>query len=309
MIKFYKNRKWFYIFSLALMIIGVVMVFVKGVHLDIQFSGGAKISYDYKGDIDVSEVESIATDIIGKKASAQTQTAVSEDKDVKSIVISFGGKSSITPEKLDKLTKAINEKFSDNKIVQGETQSVEPYIGERFFKRGLIAMAIASVFIVIYVTIRFKKISGFSAAITSLIALLHDVLLVFFTFVIFGIPINDGFVAVILTILGYSVNDTIVIYDKLRYNTRLHGNKMTYQEIADLSINECMTRTVNTALMATCAIALVFIFALINGLTSVSNFALPMMVGIISGCYSTLTVPGTLWVSWQESKRKRAQRA
>ena len=170
-------------------------------------------------------------------------------------------------------------------------------------------MAIASVFIVIYVTIRFKKISGFSAAITSLIALLHDVLLVFFTFVIFGIPINDGFVAVILTILGYSVNDTIVIYDKLRYNTRLHGNKMTYQEIADLSINECMTRTVNTALMATCAIALVFIFALINGLTSVSNFALPMMVGIISGCYSTLTIPGTLWVSWQESKRKRAQRA
>lgn len=307
MFDFYKKRKIFYSISISLIILGIIMVFVKGVHLDIQFSGGAKISYNYKGSIDISEVESIATKTIGKKASAQSQTSVSEDKDEKAIVINFGGKSSLTTEKQKALTKAITDKFPNNSITQGETQSVEPYIGARFFKNGLIAMTIAAVFIVIYVTIRFKKISGLSAAITALMALLHDILMVFFTFVIFGIPINDGFVAVILTILGYSVNDTIVIYDKIRYNTRLYGNKLSYEEIANRSVNECFTRTVNTSLMSTLAIALVFIFSLISGLTSVLNFALPMMVGIISGCYSTITIPASVWVSWQNLKKKRTE--
>lgn len=305
MFKFYQNRKWFYAISLALIVVGIVALFINGVKLDIQFSGGSKISYSYVGDIDLSDIENIATDTIGIKATAQSQTAVSEDEDVKTVVISFGGTSSITPEKLDSLTNSISEKYPDNKIEFYETQSVEPYIGKTFFRKGLLAMALAGIMIVIFVTIRFKQISGFSAAITALFALFHDILLVFFTFVIFGIPINDGFVAVVLTIIGYSVNDTIVIYDKLRYNTRLYGSKMSYEEISDLSLNQCMTRTVNTALMSTCAIALVFIFSLISGLTSVSNFALPMMVGIISGCYSTIAFPGTLWVSWQKATHKK----
>ncbi len=305
MFKFYQNRKWFYAISLALIVVGIVGLFINGVKLDIQFSGGSKISYSYKNEIDLADVENIATEIIGVKATAQTQTAVSEDKDVKTVVISFGGTSSIAPEKLEALTKAISEKYANNSIVFYETQSVEPYIGKTFFKRGLLAMTLAGIMIVIYVTISFKKISGFTAAITALVALFHDILLVFFTFVIFGIPINDGFVAVVLTIIGYSVNDTIVIYDKLRYNTNLYGSKMSYEEISDLSLNQCMTRTVNTALMATCAIALVFIFSLISGLTSVSNFALPMMVGIVSGCYSTIAFPGTLWVSWQKALHKK----
>ena len=168
-------------------------------------------------------------------------------------------------------------------------------------------MAIAAVFIVIYVTIRFKKISGLSASVTALAALLHDIILVFFTFVIFKIPINDGFVAVILTVLGYSINDTMVIYDKIRYNSRLHAGKMSYEEIANLSINECITRTINTSLMSTIAIALVYVFSLVSGLTSVANFALPMMVGIISGCYSTLTITAPLWVTWQNHKAKKVK--
>ena len=305
MFKFYQNRKWFYAISLALVIIGIIAIFVNGVSLDIQFSGGSKVSYSYTGDIDLAEIENIATEAIGIKATAQSQTAVSDDKDLKTVVISFGGTSSITPEKLDSLTASISEKYPDNKIEFYETQSVEPYIGKTFFRKGILAMVLAGIMIVVYVTISFKKISGFSAAITALVALFHDILLVFFTFIIFKIPINDGFVAVVLTIIGYSVNDTIVIYDKLRYNTRLYGSKMSYEDISDLSLNQCMTRTINTALMSTCAIALVFVFSLISGLTSVSNFALPMMVGIVSGCYSTIAFPGTLWVSWQKAKHKK----
>ncbi len=309
MIKFYENRKWFYIVSLCLMVIGIVSLVLRGVSLDIQFSGGTKISYSFTGEIAVSDVETIVSSTLGKTASVQTQTAVSGDSDRKTVVINVGGTSSVTPEQLENLTAAMNEKFADNKIELYETQSVEPYIGKRFFTRGIIAMAIAMVLIVIYVTCRFKIISGFSAALTALLALMHDLLLVFFTFVIFGIPINDGFVAVILTILGYSVNDTIIIYDKIRFNKRLYAGKMSIEEIADNSINQVMRRTINTSLMATLAIALVFVFSLVSGLTSVSNFALPLMVGIISGCYSSLTLPGTLWVTWQKlgEKKKKAK--
>ncbi len=306
MINFYKNRKWFYLVSLILIVLGIVALFINGIELDIQFSGGSKISYSYTGEISVSDIEAIATKTIGTQATAQSMTAVTDDKDVKTVVISFGGTSSIAPDKLNELTTEITKKYPDGNIEFYETQSVEPYIGKRFFRNGIIAMAIAAVLIGFYVTIRFKKISGLSAAITALIALFHDILLVFFTFVLFKIPINDGFVAVILTVLGYSVNDTIVIFDKIRYNNRLYGTKMSVEEIANKSINDCFTRTINTSLMSTIAIALVFIFSLISGLTSVSNFALPMMVGLISGCYSTITLTGTLWASWQKSSKKKA---
>lgn len=305
MIKFYKNRKWFYAVSICLMLVGIISLFVRGVELDIQFSGGTKLSYSYTGDVATSDIESIVSNVLGKKATAQTQTAVSEDSSRKTVVISVGGTSSLTTDQLDKITGDIKAKYSENDVELYETQSVEPYIGKRFFTNGIKAMLIAMILIVIYVTFRFKVISGFSAALTALLALFHDLLLVFFTFVIFGIPINDGFVAVVLTILGYSVNDTIVIYDKIRYNKRLYAGKMSIEEIADTSINQCLTRTVNTSLMSGIAIALVFIFSLISGLTSVSHFALPLMVGILSGCYSSLTLPGTLWVSWQKLGEKK----
>lgn len=305
MIKFYENRKWFYAISICLMIIGIVALCIRGVELDIQFSGGTKISYSYSGEIAPSDVEAIVSEVLGKRATAQTQTAVSEDSGRKTVVVNVGGTDSLTTAKLEEITAKMHEKFADNSVELAETQSVEPYIGKRFFTRGITAMVIAIILIVIYVTFRFKIISGFSAALTALLALFHDLLLVFFTFVIFGIPINDGFVAVVLTILGYSVNDTIVIYDKIRYNRRIIDKKTPIEQIADISINQCLTRTINTSLMSGLAIALVFIFSLISGLTSVSHFALPLMVGIVSGCYSSLTLPGTLWVVWQKQMEKR----
>lgn len=305
MFNFYKNRKWFYLISICLIVVGIVSLFVRGVSLDIQFSGGTKISYSYTGEISTTDVEAIVSKILEKNASAQKQTSVSDDDNVSTVVINIAGTSSLTTDQLEKITKELTAKYPNSNIEPYETQSVEPYIGKTFFRRGLTALAIAMILIVIYVTFRFKIISGFSAALTALLALFHDISIIFFTFVIFGIPINDGFVAVVLTILGYSVNDTIVIYDKIRYNKRLYAGKMSIEEIADTSINQCLTRTINTSLMSCAAIALVFIFALVGGLTSVANFALPMMVGIISGCYSSLTLPGTLWVTWQKLGNKK----
>ena len=127
--------------------------------------------------------------------------------------------------------------------------------------------------------------------------------MVFFVFVLFGIPINDGFIAVVLTILGYSVNDTLVIFDRIRENKRLTGNKLPVVDLVNKSIKQSVRRTVNTSLMSLAAIVLVLIFGAVKGLTSIVYFALPMMVGIISGCYSSTLLAPCIWCGFKKKAK------
>lgn len=307
MVNFYKNRKYFYLFSIALLLIGLIGFFVRGVKLDITFSGGAKLTYGYTGaEIDTIEVEKLVKEILDRDSTVQN--AKSYEKDVeydKSLVISLGGTKNLTVEQQDALKTALLEKYSDRTITDGSTTNVEASIGRRFFVRGLIAIGLAAVFIIIYVTLRFSVVSGFTAALTALVALLHDVALIFFVFVLFGIPINDGFIAVILTILGYSVNDTLVIFDRIRENKRAFNTKLTIEELINKSIGQSLTRTINTTMMSLIAIVLVFAFGAAQGLTSIVNFALPMMVGILSGCYSSSFIAPFIWCDLQKFKKKK----
>lgn len=301
MINFYAKRKIYYIISLALIVAGIIGIFVRGVKMDITFSGGAKLTYSYTGNtINTADVEKLVKETLGRDSTAQTATGYQNND--QSLVISLAGTESLTTDEQDKLYEALNKKYADNKIEQGSTTNVEPAIGRRFLVRGLIAIGLAALFIIIYVTLRFSVVSGFTAALTALIALLHDLALVFFVFVLFGIPINDGFIAVILTILGYSVNDTLVIFDRIRENKRLSGNKLPLDVLVNKSINQSLTRTINTTLMSTVALVLVLIFGAIKGLDSIVNFALPMMVGIISGCYSSTLLAPCIWCAFKKTK-------
>ncbi len=301
MINFYAKRKIYYIISLALIVVGIVGIFVRGVKMDITFSGGAKLTYSYTGDtINTAEVEKLVKETLGRDSTVQTATGYQSDD--QSLVISLAGTESLTTDEQDKLYEALNKKYADSKMEQGSTTNVEPAIGRRFLVRGLIAIGLAALFIIIYVTLRFSVVSGFTAALTALIALLHDLALVFFVFVLFGIPINDGFIAVVLTILGYSVNDTLVIFDRIRENKRLSGNKLPLDVLVNKSINQSLTRTFNTSLMSIAALVLVLIFGAIKGLDSIVNFALPMMVGIISGCYSSTLLAPSIWCAFKKSK-------
>jgi preprotein translocase SecF subunit len=123
------------------------------------------------------------------------------------------------------------------------------------------------------------------------------------TFIVFKIPINDAFIAVALTIIGYSINDTIVIYDRIRENKGLYKN-IPCSELVNMSITQSMSRSINTGLATFISIGLVYIFAEIYGIQSIKNFALPMMIGVVSGCYSTIFIAGPLWVMWQNKKNK-----
>ncbi len=299
MINFYAKRKIYYIISLALIVAGIVGIFVRGVKLDITFSGGAKITYSYTGStIDTAEVEKLVKDTLGRDSTVQNATGYQTDD--QSLVISLSGTKSLTTEEQDKLYDALNAKYADNKMEQGSTTNVEPAIGRRFLTRGLIAIGLAALFIIIYVTLRFSVVSGFTAAMTALIALLHDLSMVFFVFVLFGIPINDGFIAVVLTILGYSVNDTLVIFDRIRENKRLSGNKLPVDVLVNKSISQSLTRTINTTLMSSAALVLVLVFGMIRGLDSIVNFAFPMLIGIISGCYSSSLLAPSIWCAFKK---------
>lgn len=299
MVNFYAKRKIYYIISAVLILAGIIGTIVNGVKLDITFSGGAKITYSYTGaEINATEVEALVKDTLGRDATVQNATGYQTDD--MSLVISLAGTKSLTTEEQESLYKALSTKYSANAMEQGSTTNVEPAMGRRFFTRGILAIGLAAVFIIIYVTLRFSVVSGFTAALTALIALVHDIFLVYSVFVLGGIPINDGFIAVVLTILGYSVNDTLVIFDRIRENKKLTGNKMPVDELVNKSIKQSLTRTINTSAMSLVALILVLVFGMVKGLTSIVNFALPMMIGILSGCYSSSFLAPCLWATFKK---------
>lgn len=310
-IRFYENRKIYFTITIALLVLGVIFNVIFGTTLDIQFKGGVMLEYAYSGTIDTSEVESAVESATGQNADVRIyeNLADANGNPENSLSISFAGTDSITVEQQEEIANQISQAYPDANLRIEETSSVDRTVGTTFFAKCLVAVAITFVLLVIYIAFRFRKIGGASAGIISIIALLHDVVLVYFTFVVFRMPINDNFIAVILTILGYSLNNTIIIYDRIRENRRVLGPKAKTSELVNLSINQTLTRSIYTSLCTFVAIACVYVVGVIYGLTSVTTFALPMMVGVLVGCYSSVCITGPLYVMWRNYKDKKKARA
>ena len=299
-IRFYENRKIYFTITIALLVLGVIFNVIFGTTLDIQFKGGVMLEYAYSGTIDTSAVESAVESATGQNADVRVyeNLADANGNPENSLSITFAGTDSITVEQQEEIANQIAQAYPDANLRIEETSSVDRTVGTTFFAKCLVAVAITFVLLVIYIAFRFRKIGGASAGIISIIALLHDVVLVYFTFVVFRMPINDNFIAVILTILGYSLNNTIIIYDRIRENRRVLGPKAKTSELVNLSINQTLTRSIYTSLCTFVAIACVYVVGVVYGLSSVTTFALPMMVGILVGCYSSVCITGPLYVFW-----------
>lgn len=303
MFDFVGNIKKFLICSSTLFVIAIVFACVFGIKLDIQFSGGVIANYSYTGEVNVDAVQKNVEAITKKSATIQTSTDAKSNK----LIVSLATKDGLSPEMQEAMTKSLQTEFADNKITMTEISSVEAGIGHDFFYKSLVAVGFAALAIIVFVAWRFKKIKGWSAGVMSVVALVHDVLMVFATFIILQIPINGNFVAVVLTILGYSINDTIVIYDRIRENKRLQGNKISNKDLVNKSINQSLTRSINTTLTTVAVMVVVGVVSVIYGVTSIVSFAFPMIVGMISGVYSTLCIAGPLWSLWQDHKLKKKQ--
>ena len=308
-LNFIGKRKIFFGISLLIIVIGLICNVIFGATLDIQFKGGTIITYGFVGEVDDAALK----DTIQEATPGHTVTFTvtqdimnnTEDQQAYAIKIQFSGNESVSPDEQAAITTALSEAFPDNSFSYQETSSVEASMGLKFLFKCLVAVAIASVLMVLYVTIRFKRIGGLSAGVFALVALFHDVAMIYFMYVIFRMPIDSNFIAVVLMIIGYSLNDTIVIYDRVREERRVAGPKADIADVFNHSASVVMPRTIATSVTTLVAIGTVYVVAMVFNLSSVQAFALPMMIGVVSGCYSSLCIAGPLWVAWK--KRKSAK--
>lgn len=306
-IQFYQHRYIYFAISLAIILFGIIAACVNGIKLDITFQGGSIVKYTYTGNIDLEEADKVASEALGREVSCQEQTTVARDDQF--LVINVAGNEAISTDEQKAMTAALEQQFPDAKLGSYTSQSVQPFTGKRFFREGLLAIAISFGLILVYVGIRFRKIGGFSAGTMAIIALIHDAFVVAATFFIFQIPLNDDFIAAVLTIIGFSINDTIVIYDRIRENKTLMGPKTPTDVLVNTSITQSMSRSINTNIAVFISITIVFVFAQIYNIESIKDFALPMMFGTISGCYSTICIAGPLWTMYKNHQAKKALNA
>lgn len=301
-IDFVKNLKKYLVISGVVFLAGIVMAFVFGIDMDITFKGGTRITYTYTGEIAFDDAEAAIEEALDSKVEMTQSTDITGEST--KLVVSLAGTESISSETLQATTKALQEKFPDNDINLGESNSVDPTIASSFFSKSIFAVLLAAVLVIAYIGIRFRKIGGVSAGVMAFVALVHDCLIAFFACVVFRLQIDTNFIAVILTILGYSLNDTIVIYDRIREN-KTFNPRMQTRELVNGSINQTLNRSLMTSAATFLAIITVVIVAELFGLTTLRTFAIPMAIGIISGCYSTVCLSGPLWVRWIEYQEKK----
>lgn len=307
LVRFTKFSKVFFGISLGIILIGIICNFVFGTQLDIQFRGGSYIKYSYVGDVDTDKLK----DVIQTNTKQEVTMSISSDilsnskkGDAYTIRVEFAGTNAISTNEQKNLTQTVQKAFPDNNFKVLEASAIESSMGSKFLLKCLTAVAIASILMVLYVTIRFRKIGGLSAGVMALVALFHDVAMIYFMYVIFQMPIDSNFIAVVLMILGYSLNDTIVIYDRVREERRNFGAKEDIGYVFDYSATKVLRRTIFTSLTTLMAIGTVLVVSMIFNISSVTSFALPMMIGVISGCYSSVCIAGPLWVMWQKHKKK-----
>ncbi len=290
-IDFIGKRKMFLIISACILLVGLAVNLIFGVEMDISFKGGTLLKYSYTDVIDKDAAAAFFTEQIGEK------TTVDFSKTGDTQVLEAYSKAVVSNERLLEIEAAVDETYADNAPELLKSSSLPPREGTLFFVKCLVATLLACLFLIVYVAIRFRKIGGWSAGFMAVVALVHDLLIVYFAFVIFRIPLNDNFVAVMLTILGYSLNDTIVVYDRIRENRTVMGAKTSINEVVNASLNQSFRRTMNTSITTSIVVVTLVVVALVLNLDSIISFAVPLLFGVVSGFYSSTFLCPPVWAA------------
>ena len=236
-IDFIGNRRIYYTISLIIIAAGLILSFVMGVKLDIEFSGGTILSYVYDGEINEADFKKSVEDNLGLNVSVTTGSDFTTGRN--KIMVEVKSKSGLNSDKQFALSEQLDAEYSENNLELFQSSDVSPSSGREFFLKCLVAVIFSAIVLIIYIAIRFKNIGGWRAGVCAVIALFHDIFVVYAVFVIFRMDIDANFMAVVLTILGYSINDTIVIYDRIRENKTLCAKeKLTLAELTNRSINQ-----------------------------------------------------------------------
>ena len=269
------------------------------VRVGIDYTGGSILQYETNADVDHKEVGKIQTDLSKAgipSAYVQVLKGTSKDENAKStsmisVRTKFIDEGSDTA---DKIAEVIKKDYKDAEMVQ--FTSVGPTLSSELFRMSFIALLVAIIGIIAYISFRFE----FKYAVSAILGLIHDVTFVMGAFSLLGLFFNvevDGlFLTAMLTVIGYSVNDTIVVYDRIRENLRYHGKKMSFGEIVDASVQQTVTRSINTSMTTVLALAALYFF---GGVTT-KDFVLAMMLGVLIGTYSSIFFCSMLVDFWTE---------
>ena len=302
-IDFVSLRKRFLTISTCLMAAIVLCAVVFGVHLDTEFTGGAMITLSYEGSFttaDVQKTASAALDSTGLTLQTGENVATGDQ----TLKISMPGTETVTTEQVADLLDSLNESYPENHFEQLSLSNVSAAMGIKFLQKSLVAVVFALVLILLYIALRFKNIGGLTGGMMAVLALVNDLMVVFGTFVLLRTALDGNFIAAMLTILGYSINDTVVVYDRIRENRTLMGKKASFEELVNRSVNQSARRTLITTITTVMALGVMCVVAKLYGLDSIFTFAFPLMMGMISGVYTSLCVSTSAWVLWSERKPK-----
>lgn len=294
--QFMNKSKYFLYLSGVIVLAGLIIgIIFGGLNLGIDFTGGSILTVDIKEPFDMAVVEQ-ALDANGVDASMR-QLVTGGENDTQAII----RMQELSDDRDDATIResviaSIRETYPN--VIGGEVESVGGVTTGEIVRNAFLSIIIASAFMLLYIWIRFELFSGIAA----LTALVHDVLIMTAVMSIARVQINSSYIAACLTIVGYSINDTIVLFDRIRENNKKYSiSSKTRSQVADISIRETLSRTINTSITT-----LVMVFALyIFGVDSIKEFALPLMVGLISGTYSSIFIASPVWVRLMQSKHKK----
>ena len=303
-INFVALRKRFLTFSACLMAAILLCAVVFGVRLDTEFAGGAMITLSYEGEFTTSEVQKTASAALGSN-DLTLQSGENVATGEQTLKISMPGNETVTTDQVENLLDSLNETYPDNAFAQLSLSNVSAAMGTKFLQKSLVAVVFALILILLYIGIRFKKIGGLTGGMMAVLALLNDLMVVFGTFVLLRTPLDGNFIAAMLTILGYSINDTVVVYDRIRENRALMGKKTSFEELVNHSVNQSARRTLITTITTVMALGVMCVISKLYGLDSIFTFAFPLMMGMVSGVYTSLCVSTSAWVLWSERKGKK----
>ncbi len=261
-----------------------------------------------------SSASSTVSSDVSSSTSSTTSSAVSSNtSSTTSSAVSSNSSTTSKPEKKETelftgvktaITGILARDYKDNKFTESESNIVNPTLAGSFFVKAIFAVVLSAVLVIIYIGIRFRKIGGVSAGVSAFIALLHDVAIAFFASAIFGLAVDTNLCAVILTLFGYSLNATIVMFDRVRENQKLYP-ALTIREQVNKSINETVKRSIVTSVTTFISIATIAIVGEIFGVTALRSFAIPMAIGVVAGCFSSICLAGPIWVKWCEKASKK----
>ncbi|MGI6037580.1 MAG: protein translocase subunit SecF [Limnochordia bacterium] len=269
----------------CLVLFSIILLMTKGLNLGIDFTGGALLERGLGRPATAAEVAAVLEEATFDMGSPVIQPLA----DGREVLIRT---KELTPEEIAIIDGLLAEAFDGSQIRR--TEVVGPVIGEELVSQALMASFLACLGVLAYVTVRFEFLSGLAA----ILALIFDVLTIVGAFILLGWEVNTPFVAAVLTVIGYSINNTIVLFDRVRENLQYAKGKVNFPSLVNDSIWETMARSINTSITTLSVVICLFLF----GGETIKDFTLALIIGLTAGFYSSVFIASNLWVTWRRDR-------